>query len=107
MNKIEKLHINAIKHNGWDNGTAVCFYNKDVEGYEGELEDAGKESAEVTKDIAIKFAKWLKHLDNGTTHYNPFTNKTTESIGFSPHDCYIDNIKSAEELFEEFLKTIE
>jgi hypothetical protein len=51
------------------------------------------------KTEAIGFAKWLKNLDNGTTHYNHYTKKTTDSIGFSPSDCYNDNIMSVEELY--------
>jgi len=48
---------------------------------------------------AIEFAKWLQHLDNGTTHYNPFTKEETESIGFSPNECLENNIYSIEELY--------
>lgn len=51
---------------------------------------------------AIEFAKWLKHLDNGTTHFNPHTNEMSESIGFSPYDCFVDDIMSIEQLYTEF-----
>lgn len=51
---------------------------------------------------AIEFTKWLHHLDNGTTHYNPFTKEETESIGFSPNDCLIDGIYTIEELYDKW-----
>ena len=54
---------------------------------------------------AIEFAKWLKHLDNGDEHYNPYTNEKSASIGFSPFDCFIDNFKTVEELYEHFKNT--
>ncbi len=50
----------------------------------------------------IEFAKWLKHLDNGTEHYNPYTKEITPSIGFSPYDCYLDNLMTIEELYKEW-----
>ncbi len=59
---------------------------------------------EFAKLYSIEFAKWLKHNDNGTDHYNPFTKETSESIGFSPLDCYMDDIMSIEELFDKFNK---
>lgn len=61
---------------------------------------AGKEC----KKESVEFAKWLKHLDNGTTHYNPSTKKESESIGFSPWDCFSDGLKTEEELYNEFKK---
>jgi hypothetical protein len=51
---------------------------------------------------AIEFAKWLQYLDNGTTHYNPFTKEETESIGFSPYDCLIDEVYTIEELYDKW-----
>ena len=55
-------------------------------------------------DNSIEFAKWLKHTDNGTVHYNPHTKEKSESIGFSPWDCFIDDIHTIEQLYELFLK---
>ena len=54
------------------------------------------------KEEAIKFAMWLMHEDNGTTHYNPYTKEETPSIGFSPWDSWIDQIKTPEELYKLF-----
>ena len=56
----------------------------------------------MLRSNAIEFAKWLQHLDNGTTHYNPFTKKQTESIGFSPYDCLIDEFYTIEELYDKW-----
>lgn len=50
----------------------------------------------------VKFAKWLKNIDNGHHHYNDETDTKSESIGFSPWDCFIDNIMTVEELYEKF-----
>jgi len=55
------------------------------------------------KEKMIELLKWLKHTDNGTKHYNPYTKETTESIGFSPYDCYRDYLKTEEELVDYFL----
>ena len=54
----------------------------------------------------IKFGKWLKHLDNGTEHYDPETKQFTESIGFSPWDCFTDDIMTVEEIVNAYLKQI-
>ncbi len=53
---------------------------------------------------AIEFAKWLKHLDNGTWHYNPHTEEETVSIGFSPYDCFTNDAYTVEELYDKFKK---
>ena len=53
---------------------------------------------------AIEFGKFLKHLDNGTIHYNPETKEETDSIGFSPYDVFIDENMSIEELFSHFIE---
>lgn len=60
-----------------------------------------KEQSISVKDT-IEFAKWCHHLDNGTTHYDPFNKKVTKSIGFSPYDCITDNTYTFEELFEKW-----
>lgn len=57
-------------------------------------------------NMCVEFAKWLKHLDNGTSHYDPHTGKETQSIGFSPYECYIDNLKTEEELFQFWIENI-
>ena len=57
---------------------------------------------EFAQHRSIEFAEWLFHLDNGTTHYNPFTKKETESIGFSPYDCVIDKTKTIDQLYKLF-----
>lgn len=54
---------------------------------------------------AIEFAKWLKHSDNGDIHYDPYTKGTSSSIGFSPYDCFVDDIYTVEKLYVEFKKT--
>lgn len=58
------------------------------------------------KRMGIAFGMWLKHLDNGTTHYDPYTEQITDSIGFSPSDCFFDNIMSVEELYNKFIESI-
>jgi hypothetical protein len=55
------------------------------------------------KELMIEFALWTHHLDNGTTHYNPFTEEETPSIGFSPWDSLHDEFMTPERLLEEFL----
>lgn len=52
MNKLEKLHLEAIDTNMW------------VEGGEYEYaEKAASKSAEITEQIAIEFAEWLLDYD--------------------------------------------
>jgi len=58
------------------------------------------------KELAIGFAKWLKNLDNGDTHFHYYTGELTQSIGFSPSDCFDDNLKTVEELFDLYLETL-
>lgn len=70
---------------------ALCKYDKERKG-----PAAGRE------EDAVLFGKWLKHLDNGTTHYNPFTKEETASIGFSPADCFADDTITVEELYLKF-----
>lgn len=62
--------------------------------------------SEESKRLMIAFALWTHHLDNGTIHYNPFTEEQTDSIGFSPSDCLMDELMSPEQLLEEFLGLI-
>ena len=76
------------------------YYSDDIGRIFSSLPLAGKESNNDT----IKFTKWLKHLDNGTTHYNPYTKEETESIGFSPYDCFMDDVYTVEELYNKFKK---
>jgi len=47
-----------------------------------------------------EFYNWLLHTDNGTEHYNPHTKEKTQSIGFSPFDCFIDRILTVEQLYD-------
>ena len=61
-----------------------------------------KPALPIVEESAIEFSKWLKHNDNGDTHYNPHTKETSSSIGFSPYDCFIDDIKTEKELFDLF-----
>lgn len=58
----------------------------------------------MLKENAVEFAMWLQHQDNGTTHYNPHTKETTESIGFSPSDCLNDNVYSIDELYDKWMR---
>ncbi len=62
-----------------------------------------KPEKEEVELVAIDFAKWLKHLDNGTEHYNPLTKETSQSIGFSPYDCFIDDLMTIEELYKKYI----
>ena len=59
---------------------------------------------EKDENILIQFCKWLKHLDNGTEHYDPETKTKSESIGFSPYECFNDNSMPPEELVKRFLE---
>jgi len=68
------------------------------------MEQVYKAMDEYAKQEAIGFAKWLKHLDNGDTHYNPETKEKTASIGFSPFDCFIDDIETPENLYALYLQ---
>lgn len=61
---------------------------------------------EIVKYTAVMFAEWLKHIDNGTTHYNPNTGMLSPSIGFSPNDCFNDNIKPVDELFDYWINNV-
>jgi hypothetical protein len=56
--------------------------------------------------LSIGFGYWLKHLDNGTTHFDPVTKEETSSIGFSPFDCFTDGTMPIEQLYSEFIKYI-
>lgn len=56
---------------------------------------------------AIEFAKWLLHTDDGLYHYDYTGKRISSSIGFSPYDCYVDNLKTIEELYEYFEKICE
>jgi hypothetical protein len=90
------------------------LYRKDAEDFakkaeESEIKDSVKSFHEIVKDLfepeyneAIAFSKWLKHLDNGTTHYNPHTGETSESIGISPFDCFSDDLLTIQELYDKF-----
>jgi hypothetical protein len=51
---------------------------------------------------AVEFAEWLRHSDNGDVHYDPKTKERTASIGYSPLDCYMDEVKTIEELYKGF-----
>jgi hypothetical protein len=58
------------------------------------------------KENAVNFAKWLQHTDNGDIHYNPFTMKKSESIGYSPNDCLYDKwVELSEQKIENVKKT--
>jgi hypothetical protein len=61
-----------------------------------------EETKEAKPNEAIEFAKWLKHYDNSVTHFDPFTKTESQSIGFSPYDCFIDELYTVEELYEKF-----
>lgn len=62
--------------------------------------------AAIALDLPVKFAKWLKNLDNGTEHYNPYTGEKSDSIGFSPCDCYEDDVMTVEELYQYWIENI-
>lgn len=64
-------------------------------------DDSGNKYSHIGRieQLVIGFSKWLKNLDNGTEHYNHYTKEKTESIGISPYDCFIDDIKTIEELY--------
>lgn len=74
---------------------------RDYEAMNKELNQPG-DGKDSFRCNAIEFAKWLQHLDNGTTHYNPFTKEETHSIGFSPYECLIDEIYTIEELYDKW-----
>lgn len=57
-----------------------------------------------SREKVIELMKWLKNLDNGTVHINHHTKEESESIGFSPWDCFADDLKTEEELLIEFEK---
>lgn len=60
----------------------------------------------ISIEKEIELVKWLKHIDNGYIHYNPETKEESASIGFSPFDCFTDNIKSEKELVEYYINSI-
>lgn len=62
-------------------------------------------SKEAARQEAIGFAEWLRHFDNGSEHYNPKTKQTSESIGFSPLDCYVDEIMTIQQLYDKYEET--
>lgn len=85
------------------NITGKCkFYNSDL--VEMDREDIKYAMNEYALELCIEFGKWLKHLDNGHEHYDPETKILSSSIGFSPSECFMDDLKSVEELFLEFTK---
>lgn len=96
MNKIEKLHLDVIKYE------EVSFTDLDGIPFTGvensDYADIVNKSAEITKDIAIKFAEFMfshcKEYQRGGTYV--VTKPLDESKTYTTN-----------ELFEEFLKTIE
>lgn len=55
------------------------------------------------KHDSIAFAEWLRNMDNGETHYHVDGSKS-DSIGFSPYDCYRDDILTVGELYKRWKK---
>ncbi len=60
----------------------------------------------IALELPVKFVKWLQHSDNGDTHWNPHTREESASIGFSPLDCYMDETKTVEELYDYWINNI-
>jgi hypothetical protein len=52
---------------------------------------------------AFEFGKWLNNIDNGITHYNPLTGEESESIGFSPSECYREGNLTVQELYSRWV----
>lgn len=76
-----------------------------IKGYNQALED--KKEKKYTEKEVVDFLKWLKHLDNGTYHYNPHTKEKSLSIGFSPYDCFIDDVMPENELFDYYIQSLQ
>lgn len=95
IHELDLKNARAYEQAGIEAGNDFREYNLERIAYTMACKDKNKQM--------VDFVKWLKHLDNGTTHYNPHTMEETESIGFSPYDCFIDNTKSPEELLAIFL----
>lgn len=89
MDKLTNLLFNTIEDNvyGWDDvinmNCPEAVYGK---------EKAAFKSAEITKDVAIKFAKYV---DSSSFYYNE------KEIWKS---TATEDVKTNDELFEEFLK---
>lgn len=63
-------------------------------------------NAAIALDLPVRFAKWLKTLDNGTEGFDPHTKQVIPSIGFSPYDCFTDNLMTEEQLYQYWLENI-
>ena len=106
MKQIEKLHLDVFEE---------C-YEELAFGLGSQIDErvAASKSAEMTKDIAIKFAEFVwrnSYVFDGSSTIN----KQGNAIGISKGKkyCRIDNTISennsgwtTEELFEEFIKTL-
>ncbi len=79
---------------------------KNIESFVGAINIESHKDNKFSSEDMVEFAKWLKHIDNGTIHYNPENKEESESIGFSPFDCFIDDLKTEEELVNHFIYSL-
>ena len=84
MNKIEQLHLDAIKYEEASCMTQDGDYIQFVENHN--YYDVAVKSAEITEQIAIEFVQWLD--------YNA-----------QQREYYPMRIMTTKELFQEFIKT--
>lgn len=90
MNKIEQMHLDAIKYEEVDCMTQDGEHIKFVEN--DSYYDVAVKSAEITSQIAVEFAVWLNKTDDIAAK--------TKHIDFTKSDEEV-----AKDLFQEFLKT--
>jgi len=100
MNELEKYkqeQLSNILDESLERDTLDEYQAKGYEqGFEGVL----------SLDLPVKFSKWLKTLDNGTEGFDHHTKKVIPSIGFSPYDCFTDDLMTEEELYQYWINNI-
>lgn len=92
MNKIEKMHLDAINSKE-SHDTYIYVGNKSVD--EFSTYNAATESAKVTEQVSIEFAEWLELFG---WNFN-----ASKNCWWNIKD--IDYFPTTKELFQEFLKT--
>jgi hypothetical protein len=86
MNKLEQLHLEAIKMNTYPDSLWGANYVAGVD-------IAASKSAEITEQIAVEFAEWI-----ADSKKHGWCKQLYEAM-------IVNKVKTTKELFQEFLKT--
>lgn len=99
--KIEKLHEEAIKSNSNEEDFDAVTSGYIL--YDDNFEKVANQSAEITKDIAIKFAEFLRtNYQNSALEFDNYWQKVEQG------EFYLELGKTytTEELFNIFIETL-